>query len=386
MSDERMNQTGVLNDSRAVESWNEELARVILPDTVCLGVYLFIGLLGNSAVLYVYIARIYSESRFFIPVLSAMDLITLVINCSFSMSINLLPVMFNSDIACKVMWFFAMTSTGVSAYTLLVIAVHRYLKICKPFAKQMTAKWKRLAIVIVIVVIVFLSLPCFLFYGASPVQKKDTQLTGYRCTSVTAGLPKFALLFKGVLLLTILTELVSLIVLYSLIGRALFKQMKFSKSTKAVGRTEASETSVTYESATVETDDEKRSGLHIAKLNEISVTVSSDANKTPNKLKPVKGNSMQKRRIPGIRISVMFMVITAVYIVSFLPKLIMMVWESRKSDFWQTMSDSEIGIFRFLYTLFVINNIANPFIYGFMDKKFQNELKAMFCVCIGKDV
>ena len=368
-----------VDDASAIGKWNAELARVLLPDTICLGLYLLTGLIGNVTVLYIYIARIYSESRFFIPVLSVMDLAGVIINCSFSMSINLLPVRFDSDVACKVMWFLAMTSTGASAYTLLVIAVHRYLKICKPFAKQMTRRWKRLAIVIVIVVIVTISVPCFWFYGAAPVQKDGGQLTGYRCTSVTGNMPKFALVFKGVLFLTVVTELVTLIVLYTLIGRALFKQIKFSDQKKPVPATEASATSVTYESATAETDDEKRTGVHIKKNIDIGVSASYDSDQNTNAQKPPKQARMRKRRIPGFRISLMFMVITAVYIVCFLPKLIMMVWESRKPDFWQTMSDSEMGIFRFLYTLFILNNITNPFIYGGLDKKFQTELKKLCC-------
>ena len=187
----------------------------------------------------------------------------------------------------------------------------------------------------------------------------------------------FALVFKGVLFLTVVTELVALIVLYTLIGRVLFKQIKYSDQKKPVAATEASATSVTYESATADTDDEKRSGVHIKKTFDTGVSVSYDSDTNTNVQKPPK--KIHKRRIPGFRISLMFMVITAVYIVCFLPKLVMMVWESRKPDFWQTMSVSEMGIFRFLYTLFILNNISNPFIYGGLDKKFQSELKKLCC-------
>lgn len=375
-----VNQTNHFHDSIAVERWNQELAQVLLPDTICLAVYLLIGIVGNITVLYIYLVRIYSESRFFIPVLSTMDLLGVIVNCSFSMSINLLPVRFDSDIACKVIWFFAMTTTGASAYTLLVIAVDRYRKICKPFRKQMTRRWKRLSVVIVVALIVLLSIPCFFFYGSAQVENNDNKLIGFRCTSVTGGMPKFALIFKGVLFLTVVTELTALIVLYVFIGRVLFKQIKFSGQKKTVAATEASGTSVTYESGTLETDDEKRPGTHIHNDGiSISVAASYESGQTSNGVKSITEAQMRKRRIPGFRISFMFMIITAVYIVCFLPKLIMMVWESRKSDFWQTMSDSEMGLFRFLYTLFIINNIANPFIYGFLDKKFQTELRKACC-------
>ena len=365
----------------AREQWNDDLARALLPNTICLAVYLVIGILGNSTVLYIYIMRIYSENRFFIPVLAVMDLFGVIVNCSFSISVNSLPVMYDSNIACKAMWFLAMLTTGTSAYTLLVIAVQRYLKICKPFGRQMTPRWKRIAIALVILVLIFLSLPAFVFYGSAPVERQDMDmnLTGFRCTSVTADMPKVALVYKFVLFLTILTELIVLIVLYSLIGRLLFRQTQFMGQKKPIAVTEASATSVTYESATAETDDEDRKytpGNQYA-INKQIVILSEKPN--GGKLKTETEARTRKHRIPGFRISLMFMVITAVYVLSFIPKLTMMVWESRKSDFWQTMSDSEMGIFRFLYTLFIFNNIANPFIYGFMDKKFQTELRILCC-------
>ena len=361
------------------EQWNDELARTLLPDTICLAVYFLIGLLGNSTVLYVYTRKIYSEARFFIPVLAVLDLIGVIVNCSFSMSINILPVMFDSDIACKVMWFLAMLTTGVSAFTLLVIAVQRYRKICKPFKKQMTYQLKRVSIVVVIIIMLFLATPGLAFYGSSPVEKSGMNVTGYRCTSVTAGVPTVALVYKAILFLTILIELIALVVLYTLIGRLLFRQTKFMGQKKHVAVTEASGTSVTYESATVETDyeDHKYTPVDHGTTNKQITFTQEQPNK--DKMKSEAQVPVRKRRIPGFRISLMFMVITAVYVVCFIPKLTLMVWESRKPDFWQTLTQSEIGIFRFLYTLFIINNIANPFIYGFLDKKFQTELKVICC-------
>ena len=167
------------DDILTVEQWNELLARILLPDTIFLVAYLWIGIIGNSTVLYIYVSRIRCESRFFIPVLSAVDLVAVIVTCPFSMSINLLSVRFDSDIACKVMWFFAMGTVVLSALTLLIIAVDRYRKICKPFGKQMTRKWKRLSLVICLIVDIILSSQCFFFYGAAAVQKRDRQLIGF---------------------------------------------------------------------------------------------------------------------------------------------------------------------------------------------------------------
>ena len=119
--------------------------------------------------------------------------------------------------------------------------------------------------------------------------------------------------------------------LYILIGRVLFKQIKYSDQKKPVAAAEASATSVTYESATADTDDEKQSGIQIKKTIDTGVSVLYDSDTTTNVQKPPKNIRVHKRRIPEFRISLMFMVLTAVYIVYFLPKLVMMVWESRKT-------------------------------------------------------
>ena len=75
----------------------------------------------------------------------------------------------------------------------------------------------------------------------------------------------------------------------------------------------------------------------------------------------------------------MFMIIAAVYVISFIPKLAMMILESRKTDFWLTLTPSELGGYRFLYTINIINNVVNPLVYGLMDKTFQTEFKALLC-------
>ena len=350
------------NDVLALEQWNKELALILLPDTICLAVYLLIGILGNSTVLYVYVRRIRCESRFFIPVLSAIDLVAVILSCPFSMSINLLPVRFDSDVACKIMWFFGMVAVFISVFTLLIIAVDRYRKICKPFGKQMTREWKRLSLVICLIVDIILSMQCFFFYGSAPVKKHNSQLIGLRCTSVTSQQSIAAYIVKSVYALIGLTVWIALIVLYSLIARTLFKQRRLIAKKRTVMDTQLS---ARTESSSVreEMHNEERQFTQANKNSKMCVAEFIGKKKIITNQTPQSADIRCGQRIPGFRISVMFMVITVVYIVSNLPHLSLVVCEALKKDFWQTMSDSDIALFRFLYTMFMINNIANPFIY-----------------------
>ena len=373
------NWTNFTADKQTVDDWNQELATEILADTVCLAIYLVVGVVGNSLVIYVYMARrrLNNEDRFFIPVLAVIDLIACIVNCSFSMSINFLPVKYDSDIACKFMWFLAMYTTGTSAFTLMLIAIHRYLKLCKPFGRQMTHKWKKIFLGVVLGGMVLVALPSFAFYGSAPVESANEQLTGRRCTSVTAGKPKVAFVYKVILFLLIFGVLVVLVVLYSLIGRVLFKQARFSWKLH-IGK-EA--TSATSDSGTLETDDVSHQHAKADRLENQAAMSENCQNVQPVQNKHSAGTEMhlQKHHSPGTRVTVMFMIIAVVYVLCFIPKLAMMIWESRKTNFWLTLSPSELGGYRFLYTFFIVNNIVNPFIYGFLDRKFQSEFKKLVC-------
>ena len=293
-----------------------------------------------------------------------MDLLAVIVNCPFGMSVNFLPVSFDNDIACKVMRFLALTTTCVSACTILVIAVQRYLKICRPLGRQMTRKWKKLSIFIVIVIMVIASSPCLVLYGSVPVLKRGSNLVGLRCSNIAGHMEIFDAIFKGTLFLIAVMILVGLIVLYSLIGRVLYRQTMFADHKKPSGGSEA-DTSGMNECTIASTDDAQQ---HRAKALENDLTT--------NKPTPTSETSS---RIPGFRLSIIFMVIAVVYCISNLPVLLIMTWECFQPDFWQTMSNFETGIYRFLYLLYIINNIANPFIYGFLDKKFQTELKKAVC-------
>ena len=60
----------------------------------------------------------------------------------------------------------------------------------------MTHKWKKVYLGIIFGGMVLVALPCFAFYGSAEVKSNDGDIKGLRCASVTAGLPKVALVYK----------------------------------------------------------------------------------------------------------------------------------------------------------------------------------------------
>lgn len=99
------NQTNNLNRSRSLDQENQIAIEYSLPFTIILIVYMCLGVLGNSAVLYIYLRKFksYSDGRFFIPVLAVVDMTACVVNCSFHLSLTTSPLRYPSgNFGCKI--------------------------------------------------------------------------------------------------------------------------------------------------------------------------------------------------------------------------------------------------------------------------------------------
>lgn len=73
------------------------------------------------------------------------------------------------------------------------------------------------------------------------------------------------------------------------------------------------------------------------------------------------------------QVTLMLFIITVVFVLSFIPHLVLMVTISIKSDFLKEMSPAGVAMYNIFLRSFVINNMANPVIYGFCDTKFRCE-------------
>ena len=79
----------------------------------------------------------------------------------------------------------------------------------------------------------------------------------------------------------------------------------------------------------------------------------------------VANMSRARNRLANIRTAVMLFVVTVVFVVSFCPAFLMAL---------QLIKYNMV-----LFYLYFVNNVANPVIYSFMNQKFRDELKSLFC-------
>jgi hypothetical protein len=93
-----------------------------------------------------------------------------------------------------------------------------------------------------------------------------------------------------------------------------------------------------------------------------------------NKLR--KGSENSVNRGPSLRtkrITLMLFMITLVFVLSFIPHLALILLNAFNTSFIQDMTPTEVSVYNVFLRSFVINNMANPIIYGFCDKKFRSE-------------
>lgn len=83
------------------------------------------------------------------------------------------------------------------------------------------------------------------------------------------------------------------------------------------------------------------------------------------------------------RISVMFLIIIIVYVVSYLTSLTTQVYDFLSTE---RMSGYRWNIHMFCLRLNLLNHIANPYIYWFYDVKFRKELQKLCCKRLKRDL
>lgn len=94
--------------------------------------------------------------------------------------------------------------------------------------------------------------------------------------------------------------------------------------------------------------------------------------------KKKKRNSKRKRNRRYMnKFSLMFMVVTTVFLVCFIPVSSILTLEGFYPNFWDGLSRTQASLAIWLYRTFIINNIVNPFIYAFMDLEFRNSAKKL---------
>lgn len=392
-----MSSSNISNLFGNIEDLNQAKIISLLPNTVMLILVLVLAVVGNGLVLLVYGFRLHSnlksDDRYFIPWLAIVDIVAGIIGTSFGIMLNLNPLNFRSDTVCKLVWTgnkFAVVSSG---FMLLAISVQRYFKVCKPFNSCMNQRTQRTIVIVIFIGSFVVSLPCVFFYGEATVVAKYN-MTGYNCGASLHTDRSLLFGYSVSLLIICFGGIVTMCILNGIILRTIYYQASFRKSTRSPhyksSKSEMEKLSVdqvsdnriskdksnTSDSYTPNESDEKQTQdlVNIVPNKFTGAATISNAAKKASSFTLIFRQMLQKHRI-----SVMFVLLAFIFVISFFPRIILMIVEATIFDFWYNMTDIEYVICLSLYRGYLLNNIINPLIYYVFDTTFRKACKDLFC-------
>ncbi|XP_052077940.1 octopressin receptor-like [Mytilus californianus] len=406
-----------------VEAWNTELKNngtgnisILLLLSVC-------GIIGNAIVLVVYKCQMkdVSDERYFIPVLALADMIACVVCFVADIVFIMINMKYTGSIFCEVVQFLICNTQSMSIFLLMCIAVQRYFKICKKI--KLSLQLRRMMIILSIIFSTAIALP--LSWTSGPIVLTSegyiiVEVCGRVKNDFNLNAAAYGIAFSAILLLV----LVAFVFLYGRIGCTIYSSLRPNRFKRAFARLSRSlhidkikkyPTRQSQKEDGVGNNEELEPTLNQTKSNhpinrklqksvndKTSITDFSTEDKVFQRLRNDfteryheshvsfnhgkgvtmrEGREMRNKRVKN-KFSVMFMIITSVFIVSYVPASIVLTLEGIFTGFWENLSLKQLIIILWVSRTYLINNFINPLIYAFMDAPFRNAAKTLFRTCL----
>ncbi|XP_059154677.1 tyramine receptor Ser-2-like [Physella acuta] len=391
------------------------------------------GIIGNSLILIVYSRkRNKTPTVILIQFIALMDTLTNLVLIPGIIYKKSHTWTFTNVTICKTYFFFLSVISWTSAILLLVVAIIRYRKICKPFGKQINNKATQTICAFVVVLSIVVSVPFVIFYGITTADTGHKGITGYNCgvsdAYVHSPWPK---IFHGLFILVFITCSVALSTLYILIGIEA-RRRRISPGVVSIvtnnrlqhieqikvevtrpsdeSRSEAEEvleqgmsrkndvsqdcnnftTDITNETETDVSDtdvsfENKIAGptpvITIAVPATTTTDVSSGTITSSHKNTKIQQTKHKKQEGKTTR---MLVATSVTYIICYLSTLVSLLI-CVAFNLTGKLSLAEVSILNLFLVMFLVNSSANPFIYSICNQSFRREclslLKYLFESC-----
>ena len=355
---------------------NNEKAMMYLPVIVYMLVLMLVGTFGNILVCCVYYSKpTKTSSHYFILSLAVFDLLTCVIGMPTEVTDLRFPYMFYAPVACKILRFIESVSTIGSSIILIAVAFDRYFRICR-LGKQMTSKTTKIICIVAIVIGMLTSWPACILFGQKTIDiDAYPEIHAVDCsTDDSMRGTIYPTLYYGFLFLLFIMCLTFFTVIYTKIGRVIWKRKKARIGENANGSYKDSSFNENTPSDQVSSDP-------------VSADMSSDGNWNDKRMSSGSHLAFRKRsssrhEIRVTRTTVVLFAVTVAYVISFLPFLVVMVLRNVISDFEENLTPEEEVVYKFCSKSYFINNAINPVIYSFLNVNFRKDTKTIFRKCL----
>ena len=380
----------VTEDNTYLEALNDKNVILMIPVIVYIAVLTVLGSVGNILVCVYFGCKTSSSTNsIFIVSLAVFDLMV----CMLTMPMEIVGLRFfynfASDFACKSARVVNHFAANGSAVTLLIIAIDRYRRICRPLNRQLDIKHAKLAICVAVILSLLLSWPAAPLYSIVTrnitLTVNTTVVEVLICTTVKEETLRSYLwsfyVSEFVLFIASTTVLFSL---YTFVGRAIyrFKKRRLLHTYAAAYRHDQDfkthDTEIHIE--TIEYTLEKRNGE------------TSQSNHEKGKRRPVSSSSVSfpesndnhtKDKSPDnltIKYTLQMLFIAVIYVLSYLPYIGLVIWKIFQNDEGVVEDDTERLWFNTGVRSYLLNSAVNPIVYGFLNEHFRRFLRQC-CFC-----
>ncbi|CAG5127556.1 unnamed protein product [Candidula unifasciata] len=379
---------------------SNRMAVTLLPVMVVLGVVLVTGMAGNTLVFYIYFFKFTSSStRTAIIALAFLDLLT----CAVCIPGEILDLRFSYSFTSQILCKSLRTSTTVilvaSGFTLLSVALDRYQRICHPLQKQLTSKRALYRIIISCSLAAVLAVPAAIVYGLAEIETPIEGITGLECSTIKSLTNRpLRIAYNALLFTTFLAAFATMMVIYVLIGRQVLKQTNFRRS---VQQRKGSSDSLRRRTVCSETSSDGDHSLS-DKMKELSqlheaipehgshCVVNINVQPGTNQIGRIEARVSRKnsvihllRKMSGSvdartrKTTTMLFFITLVFVISFLPHLVLKVIQALDKHFSDSLTTTGVIFYNIFVRSYFFNTAANAFVYGFCSPKFRFECRTV---------
>ena len=355
-----------------------------LLQAIIYGLVIIFGIVGNSFVLFIYMVkmrRTQNEARYFIPILAGFDLLVCILAAAIVIG-NYLPYIgvFN-NVLCKATYYLLAFTLMTSNALLLIIAIQRYIKVCRPLGKQMGLFWRRFATVLVITISVLFSMPMLFISGAtiSTNTYSSINISLFSCSPADNHYPTFQVVHYLVMLALGFANLVATIGMYTPIMCAIYRHYKISNLNKKP--TEDPYTMIIQGKEKDHAEIPSQTAKEGAPKIHVHGTGENDAELFPNNsgeiaircenVIPSNVNVQKKTKTPTTNFNVMFFCIILIYLISYSPTIVTTLLLSQNQV---SVRPSNFPWIRFVIGFYVVNHAANPFVYAYFDMKLRQTI------------
>ncbi|XP_046375962.2 cholecystokinin receptor-like [Haliotis rufescens] len=398
--------------NRYLSHLDDSMFPLRIPAVVYLGILMVLGIFGNILVLIVYLKKFKpSPTRVFVVCLAVFDLMTCVISIPGEILDMRYSHTFDYPVVCRMIRFNNTFSVVSSGFTLIAVAIDRYRKICRPLNKQITIRVARMMVGIAVSVSLVLTIPTVIVNGRKTVKTDKEEITGFECSFDDGWRGTlFPVVYIGVLFLIFFGSLSVLVVVYILIGRTVFNHRKFkfrpakdkerhsSNYTTETSFKDGTENGIAFRNISSPTapcnvSNSNNGTLGFDGSSETSCTCMNDTSAQPktrkednssNSVRSIRKNAAkpkEKSRPRAFKTTLMLFIITVVFIISFLPHLILMITRFIKSDFLDSLQGAGFMVYNVFLRSYVIQSAVNCIVYSFCNERFRNEWRKLLVSC-----